>query len=280
MFILEQSAHFCAKLLTFKAEFACRVLLFLLGFNILVARARRVWKGLICGTKCWTMRFGNLQLVGKLRELAFDSQRTAAERTRNDEAHQVIPNHLTHILRDMIEQLGMQWKEKSITIVALPYTEYKAGDAVEIFSNKGRRWVLACGGGHGGSWLMAGSRSCSEASLWHRISKGNSLFFAKKALLCDPKVPVKRRIHAFYSTCVAAVLHGAGEWDTLSLCPRRSAFGSWAKLRRTILGWTTWNELDLCVPTLAMRRVQSAAWPIIRSQMTRKVAGRAYCMAL
>ena len=48
--------------------------------------------------------------------------------------------------------------------------------------------------------------------MWHRISKANSMFYAKKVLFCDPKLPVKRRIDAFYSTCVPAALHGAGEW--------------------------------------------------------------------
>ena len=38
------------------------------------------------------------------------------------------------------------------------------------------------------------------------------MFYAKKVLFCDPKLPVKRRIDAFYSTCVPAALHGAGEW--------------------------------------------------------------------
>ena len=60
-----------------------------------------------------------------------------------------------------------------------------------------------------GSWLD--SRGCSEASRWHRISEGNFRFFAKNALLCDPKVLVERRNHAFYSLCAAAVVHGACE---------------------------------------------------------------------
>ena len=38
------------------------------------------------------------------------------------------------------------------------------------------------------------------------------MFYAKKALFCDPKLPVKKRINAFCSTCVPAALHGAGEW--------------------------------------------------------------------
>ena len=53
-------------------------------------------------------------------------------------------DHLTCILKDMrdsIERLGMQCKEKRLAIVAGPYIDYKAGDTVEITSNKGRRWV-------------------------------------------------------------------------------------------------------------------------------------------
>ena len=53
-------------------------------------------------------------------------------------------DHLTRIFGDMtnsIERLCTQWKEKSLTIVAGPYTEYKNGDVVEITSNNGRRWV-------------------------------------------------------------------------------------------------------------------------------------------
>ena len=53
-------------------------------------------------------------------------------------------NHLTRILEDMtnaIERLGMRWKEKSLTIVAGPFKEYKPGDVVEMISNSGKRWV-------------------------------------------------------------------------------------------------------------------------------------------
>ena len=38
------------------------------------------------------------------------------------------------------------------------------------------------------------------------------MFYAMKALFCDPKLPVKRRIDAFHSTCVSAAPHAAGEW--------------------------------------------------------------------
>ena len=69
-------------------------------------------------------------------------------------------NHLTRILEDKtnaIERLGMRWKEKSLTIVAGPFTEYKPGDTVEIISNGGWRTLdLACGGKYGGTGNVAG----------------------------------------------------------------------------------------------------------------------------
>ena len=73
-------------------------------------------------------------------------------------------NHLTRILEDM------RWKEKSLTIVAGPFTEYKPGDVVEIISNSGIRWIWRVVEGMEalGTWLD--KRGCSEASMWHRIS--------------------------------------------------------------------------------------------------------------
>ena len=44
-------------------------------------------------------------------------------------------NHLTHILEDKtnaVERLGMRWKEKSLTIVAGPFTEYKPGELLRL----------------------------------------------------------------------------------------------------------------------------------------------------
>ena len=52
--------------------------------------ARAVWRGLIYGTRCWTMRFENLLHVGKLRESAFDLQRITGERRRKDVAQPVM----------------------------------------------------------------------------------------------------------------------------------------------------------------------------------------------
>ena len=77
-------------------------------------------------------------------------------------------------------------------IVAGPFTEYKPGDVVEIISNSAIRWIWRVVEGMEalGTWLD--NRGCSEASMWHRISKANSMFYAKKALFCDPKLPVKK----------------------------------------------------------------------------------------
>ena len=123
--------------------------------------------------------------------------------------------HLFRILTDMtnaVEDLDMLWKEKSLKIVAGPYTGYKPGQTIEIVSKKGRSytWHVTEGMEALGTWLD--SRGCSETSMWHRISKGNSLFLAKKALFCDLKILVSKRISAFNATCVPTVLHGSGEW--------------------------------------------------------------------
>ena len=53
-------------------------------------------------------------------------------------------NHFTRILEDMTnatERFGMRWKEKSLTIVAGSFTEYKPGDVFEIISSSGIRWI-------------------------------------------------------------------------------------------------------------------------------------------
>ena len=136
-------------------------------------------------------------------------------------------NHLTRILEDKtnaIERLGMRWKEKSLTIVAGPFTEYKPGDTVEIISNGGVRWIWRVVEGMEalGTWLD--NQGCSEASMWHRISKANSMFYAKKALFCDPKLPVKKRIEAFAYRLLFTVLANGLKH---SLCSRLYVFGNW-----------------------------------------------------
>ena len=60
-----------------------------------------------------------------------------------------------------------------------------------------------------GTWLDEKSRS--EASVFTGSPRVMLCIFAKKALLCDPKIRVKKRIRAFYASCVSSVLHGAGE---------------------------------------------------------------------
>ena len=66
--------------------------------------------------------------------------------------------HLIRILTDMtnaVENLDMRWKEKSLKIVAGPYTEYKPGQTIEIVSNRGRKyiWHVTEGMEALGTWL-------------------------------------------------------------------------------------------------------------------------------
>ena len=70
--------------------------------------------------------------------------------------------------------------------------------------------------------------------MWHRISKANSMFYAKKALFCDPKLPVKSRIDAFYSTCVPAALLGTGEWAHTQSMFQALRIWELGKLRRVL----------------------------------------------
>ena len=190
-------------------------------------------------------------------------------------------NHLTRLedIWKAIERLGMRWKVKSLTIVAGPFTEYKPGDAVEIISNSGSwTWRVVEGMEALGTWLD--NRDCSEASMWHRISKASSMFYAKKALFCDPKLPVKRRVDAFYSTCVPSALHGAGEWAYTQSMFQALCIWELEKLRRVLCLRRRKNECladhmkrtgvivarqlkehsQPRVQTLAMRRVRIAAW--------------------
>ena len=118
-------------------------------------------------------------------------------------------------------------RKKVLPIVAGPFTEYKPGDVVEMISNSGKCWIWRVVEGMEalGKWLD--NRGCSEASMWHRISKENSMFYAKKALFCDPKLLVKRRIDAFYSTCVPAALHGLVNGPTHSQFSWLCALVNW-----------------------------------------------------
>ena len=131
-----------------------------------------------------------------------------------------------------------------------------------------------------GTWLY--SRACSEASLWPRISKANSMFYAKEALLCDPKLPVTWRIHAFYSTCAAAVLR---TWELGKLrrvlCLRKRPTECWADhMKRTgpIVARQLKRGLSR-LQTLAMRRVRITAWQMVRCRDA-QVLGRVCDMAL
>ena len=172
-----------------------------------------------CGDRYWTTHCGNLQHGGKVKVLDFDLRLTIAEHRRDGRALLgmveffticVVPmtcvqwlsqmERLSRTLKDMtdsIDRLGMQWKEKSLAMVAGPYTSYKAGEEIEITSSNGKKWKCRVVDGMEALGTCFDARGCSEAGPWHRIAKANSLFHANQRLLCDPKIPVKRRIHAF-----------------------------------------------------------------------------------
>ena len=69
--------------------------------------------------------------------------------------------HLIRILTDMtnaVEDLNMRWKEKSLKIVAGPYTDYKPGQTVEIVSKGGRKYTWHVTKGMGSAWHMVGQQ--------------------------------------------------------------------------------------------------------------------------
>ena len=167
LFVLNPSALFCANPVISRVELICLVPRCRLLFCALVMLDREACKALMCGIRYWTTHSESLQVAGKRREgfmLARD-YRKAQKRRRGSSGDAVkdegqvlhhlcwaddlyamagTMNHLTRILEDMtnaIERLGMRWKEKSLAIVAGPFTEYKRGDVVEIISNSGIRWI-------------------------------------------------------------------------------------------------------------------------------------------
>ena len=120
--------------------------------------------------------------------------------------------------------------------------------------------------------------------MWHRISKANSTFYAKKAFFCDPELQVKRRIDAFHWTCVPAAVHGVGEWafaqsvfQALRIWELVEASSSPVPAQETkrVLGRPHETYWCHCVAgqlkkhnqprlqTLAMRRVRIAAWQMV-----------------
>ena len=92
--------------------------------------------------------------------------------------------------------------------------------------------------------------------------KQTPCFYAKKALFCDPKLPVKRRIDAFYSTCVPAALHGAGEWAYTQSMFQALRIWELGKLRRVLClrrrpdeGWV--DYMNIVLASLVAQETQS-----------------------
>ena len=70
-----------------------------------------------------------------------------------------------------------------------------------ITSNSGKSWVWQVEAL--GTWLDNREHVAQNLQ--------NQLHVLREEGFVDPKLPVKRRIDAFYSTCAPAALHGAGE---------------------------------------------------------------------
>ena len=91
--------------------------------------------------------------------------------------------HLIRILTDMtnaVEDLDMRWKEKSLKIVAGPYTDYKPGQTIEIVSKRGRKYIRHVTEGMEalGTWLD--SRGCSETKHVTQDFEGQLLVLCEK----------------------------------------------------------------------------------------------------
>ena len=136
-------------------------------------------------------------------------------------------NHLTRILEDMtnaIERLGMRWKEKSLTIVAGPFTEYKPGDVVEIISNNGIRgiWRVVEGMEALGTWLD--NRGCSGTESPKPTPCSTRRRLCSAIPNCQSKnvlTPSTRRVYQLRSMLlVSGPAH--------SQCSRYCAFGNWS----------------------------------------------------
>ena len=102
----------------------------------------------------------------------------------------------------------------------------------------------------------------------------------KRPLFCDPKIPVFKRISAFYSTCVPTVFHGSGEWAFTQgmfqslrswelgklrriLCFRRrpnEGWGDYMKRTGLIVAKQLKKHNQLRIQNLSMKRVKIAAW--------------------
>ena len=129
-----------------------------------------------------------------------------------------------------------------------------------------------------GTWLD--NRGGSETSLWHRISKGNSMFYAKKTLFCDPKTrstnaltPSTLRVYLLYFMALEnghirrGMFHSLRTWELGKLrrilCLRRRPHENWVdymKRKGLIVAKQLKKYNQTRIQSLAMKRVKIAAW--------------------
>ena len=140
-----------------RVELTCLGLHCHLPFRMLVVLDKVVLKDLTCGIKYWTMHSENRLLDGEAEgigfKLATEYRRKKCRRPFSaedmkgadgpvlhhlcwaDDLYAMAGSigHLIRILTDMtnaVVELHMKWKEKSLKIVAEPYTNYKSGQKI------------------------------------------------------------------------------------------------------------------------------------------------------
>ena len=127
---------------------------------------------------------------------------------------------------------------------------------------------LACGR-HGSTGYVADNRDVQKPACGTGSLKQTPMFYAKKALFCHPKLPVKRRIDDFYSTCVPAALHGAGEWAYTQSMFQALSIWELGKLRRVLClrrgpdeGWVDYmKRTGVIVARQLKKHNQQRPWP-------------------
>ena len=237
VFIPNLSALFCANLLISRVKLIWLELRCPLLSCMLVVLGREAWKALTCGIRYWTMHSENLLVAGNRRELASCSPMTTVKPKRGAGVH-LVTLWKTRVGCFIIcagLKICTRWQ---VQWIIWPVFWKTWTTLLNVWAWDGKIKVLPLLLGHSrstnlemllrssatvayvgfGEWWKAwrhwerGWTIVVVQSMWHRISKANSMFYAKKALFCDRKLPVKRHVDVFYSTCVPAALHGDGEW--------------------------------------------------------------------
>ena len=153
-------------------------------------------------------------------------------------------NHLIRILEDMtnaIERFGHDGKRKVLPLLL----DHSRSTNLEMLLRSSAAVVDAESGGQ--------SRLLGGQYLVQNLQSQLHVFYAKKALLCDPKLPVKRRIDAFYSTYTSGEpQHLVCCFETLAVCTfaERAMAGAAIRRRQRFLR-SMWRHEQLSLKMMA-----------------------------